>query len=142
VKTIRSGDDGIWRVVDDDGHTNLGNFDTRPQAEWFARTGHSLSAAEAAERMANMDHDQSYINAVRAAATQILQAATVDVPGLQWQWNNEYGGAAALPAESFTGANGDITKADVEAGLNTLGLLVAWLAQDGRGVLLQKLRTG
>ena len=119
-----------------------GTFDTRPQAEWFALRGESLSAAEAAERIANMTHDESYINAVRASATAILQTLTVTAPGFSWEWNNEFGGASALPAESFIGANGDVTKTDIEAGLAVFGLMLTWLASDGRGAALQKLRTG
>jgi hypothetical protein len=130
---------GLWRAVYEG--TN-GSFDTRPQAEWFARTGETLSAAEAAERMANMTHDESYINAVRASATAILQTLTVTAPGFSWEWNNEFGGALALPPESFIGANGDIAKADIEAGLAVFGLMLTWLASDGRGAALQKLRTG
>jgi len=118
------------------------SFDTRPQAEWFALTGETLSAAEAAERMANMTHDEGYINAVRASATAILQTLTVAAPGFSWEWNNEFGGASALPAESFIGANGDVTKTDIEAGLAVFGLMLTWLASDGRGAALQKLRTG
>jgi hypothetical protein len=102
----------------------------------------SLSAAEAAEEMANMGHDESYINAVRASARVVLQVLTVDAPGLGWQWNNEFGGALALPPESFIGANADITKTDIADGLAVLGLMTAWLADDGHGAKLQKLRTG
>jgi hypothetical protein len=72
MKTIRSCDDGLFRMVGDDGVTTLGEFDTRPQAEWFARTGETLSAAEAAIAqgvyMAKLDTARAIVGAVKSLA--------------------------------------------------------------------------
>ena len=59
-------------VCNDDGE-RLGVFETHPQAEWFARTGESLGAAEAAfaqeEYMARLDTAKAIVSAVKTLST-------------------------------------------------------------------------
>ena len=70
MKEIRNCNDGLFRVVEDT--ITLGAFDTRAQAEWFARTGDTLSAAEAAlsqrRYMARIETAKAIIKAVQSLA--------------------------------------------------------------------------
>ena len=50
------------------------SFDTGPQAEWFALTGETLSAAEAAERIAMATKLGEKVSNMRAALGQLLAA--------------------------------------------------------------------
>src|SRR4030042_6109028 len=127
--------DGMFRIYQD-GNDQWVLWSRRDDTHIYFDT-----QLEAMEDMTNMNHDENYINAMRAAATALLQILTVSVPGLGWQWNNEFGGTLALPPDSFTGDNADLMKQDVSDGLAVMQLMTTWLGDDGRGAKLQKLRT-
>jgi len=92
-----------------DNGTALPNlFDTRPQAEWFARTGESLSAAEAALAMGVM---MAKLETARAIVAAVKTLATVnDGAGdlVQEYWDLPCGGTfsdADVAALGITAAN-------------------------------------
>lgn len=82
MEILRNGSGG-WAVIN--GAVSA-EFDTEAQARWFALTGETLSAAEAAERLSDMDRDDQYVAEVKAANEAVWNGIN-KLLALQRQWN-------------------------------------------------------
>jgi len=122
-------DGGKWCVWKD---MVLTQFDTRPQAEWFALRGETLSATEAALAMGVMMAKLETARAIVAAVKTLTTAADsqANLVAEYWDVSAAFGAFTDGDVESL-----GIALAQLQAGITLLeqfGLLVTG-ANDGAG---------
>lgn len=86
-----------------------------------------------------LSQDAGFIALIRNASSSVIDANEKGINELA-RWNNCFGGSGRLGAGSFTSQDEGLTKADIEAAMNVLVQMNAWLDEAGqgrRGILLK-----